>query len=88
MIMPMGAAWAIPINEVPNPRQINGTWVSDVANILSDRTEDQLNRRISQLEARNGSEIAVVTIAEIAHLKLPKPMQHSYLILGELVSGA
>ncbi len=66
IITPMGAAWAISINEVPNPRQINGTWVSDVANILSDRTEDQLNRRISQLEARNGSEIAVVTISEIS----------------------
>ncbi|MEG3960329.1 TPM domain-containing protein [Microcoleus sp. herbarium2] len=42
-------------------RQVNNTWVTDKANILSDSTEIQLNQMISDLEAKNGSEIAVVT---------------------------
>ena len=53
---------AITVQEVPNPRQVNNTWVTDNANILSDRTEIQLNQMISDLEAKNGSEIAVVTV--------------------------
>ena len=57
---------AISINDIPNPRKLNGTWVSDVANILSADTESQINQRISQLEARNGTEIAVVTVPDTA----------------------
>jgi uncharacterized protein len=40
---------------------VNNSWVTDKANILSDSTETQLNQMISDLEAKNGSEIAVVT---------------------------
>lgn len=53
---------AITVQEVPNPRQVNNTWVTDKANILSDSTEIQLTQMISDLEAKNGSEIAVVTV--------------------------
>jgi uncharacterized protein len=52
---------AITVQEIPNPRQVNNTWVTDNADILSDSTEIQLNQMISDLEAKNGSEIAVVT---------------------------
>ena len=55
---------AITLQEVPNPRQVNNTWVADKANILSDSTETQLNQIISDLEAKNGSEIAVVTVPD------------------------
>ena len=66
------ASQAITIQEVPNPRQVNNTWVTDKANILSDSTETQLNQMISDLEAKNGSEIAVVTVPDTKPSATPK----------------
>jgi uncharacterized protein len=63
---------AITVQEVPNPRQVNNTWVTDNANILSDSTETQLNQMISDLEAKNGSEIAVVTVPDTKPSATPK----------------
>ena len=63
---------AITVKEVPNPRQVNNTWVTDKANILSSRTETQLNQMISDLEAKNGSEIAVVTVPDTKPSATPK----------------
>jgi len=63
---------AITVQEVPNPRQVNNTWVTDKANILSDSTETQLNQIISDLEAKNGSEIAVVTVPDTKPSATPK----------------
>ncbi|UNU27567.1 TPM domain-containing protein [Microcoleus vaginatus HSN003] len=60
------------VQEVPNPRQVNNTWVTDKANILSDSTETQLNQMISDLEAKNGSEIAVVTVPDTKPSATPK----------------
>ena len=64
ILLPIAPLHAIPISDIPNPRRANGTWVSDVANILSADTEVRLNQRISQLAAKNGSEIAVVTLPD------------------------
>jgi len=63
---------AITVQEVPNPRQVNNTWVTDKANILSDSTETQLNQIILDLEAKNGSEIAVVTVPDTKPSATPK----------------
>ncbi len=63
---------AITVQEVPNPRQVNNSWVTDKANILSDSTETQLNQMISDLEAKNGSEIAVVTVPDTKPSATPK----------------
>src|SRR4028118_2019486 len=63
---------ALDVQDVPNPRQINGTWVTDMAGILDEPTEAQLNSVISQLEHQNGTEIAVVTVAETAPAASPK----------------
>ncbi|BAZ69580.1 hypothetical protein NIES4106_43530 [Fischerella sp. NIES-4106] len=63
---------AITVQEVPNPRQKNGGWVTDMAGILSDRTEIQINQMISELEAKNGTEMAVVTVKETAPASTPK----------------
>ena len=41
-------ARAITVEEVVNPRQTNGGWVTDMANILSSETEDKLNRIITE----------------------------------------
>ena len=65
-------AWAVPFKEVPNPRQQNKGWVTDMANVLSPETEDNLNQMITALEAENGSEIAVVTVPETSPSASPK----------------
>ncbi|HEY9849175.1 MAG TPA: TPM domain-containing protein [Leptolyngbyaceae cyanobacterium] len=65
-------ALAVRVEQVPNPRQVYGGWVTDMAGILSDSTEKQLNQIISQLEATNGSEIAVVTVPETKPSATPK----------------
>ncbi len=66
------ASLALEVKDVPNPRQINGTWVTDMAGILSNDTETQLNQKIAQLERKNGIEIAVVTVPETAPAASPK----------------
>jgi uncharacterized protein len=65
-------AAAVSINQVPNPRQTSSGWVTDMADILSEPTEAQLNQMISALESNNGSEIAVVTVPETAPSASPK----------------
>ncbi len=57
---------ALTIQEVPNPQQVNGSWVKDMAGILDETTEGKLNSVISELEVKNGTEIAVVTVSETA----------------------
>jgi TPM domain len=66
------ASQALTVEEVTNPRQNNGGWVTDMADILSDRTEGQLNQMIVELENRNGTEIAVVTVPETTPAESPK----------------
>jgi uncharacterized protein len=63
---------ALTVQEVPNPRQVSGGWVTDKAEILQPETETQLNRMIARLEAKNGAEIAVVTVPETAPAASPK----------------
>ncbi|MGB3695166.1 MAG: TPM domain-containing protein [Spirulinaceae cyanobacterium] len=63
---------ALNIQEVPNPQQVYGGWVTDMANILSDGSEAELNQIISQLEETNGTEIAVVTVQETTPAASPK----------------
>ncbi|MFP4123070.1 MAG: TPM domain-containing protein, partial [Coleofasciculus sp.] len=65
-------SYALSVQDVPNPQQVNGTWVTDTANILSDSTETKLNQMISELESKNGTEIAVVTVPETAPSASPK----------------
>ena len=64
---------ALTVQEVPNPRQeVYGAWVTDMAEILTDFTEAQLNQMIKQLEVKNGTEIAVVTVPETTPAASPK----------------
>ncbi|NEP43610.1 MAG: TPM domain-containing protein, partial [Okeania sp. SIO2H7] len=65
-------SFALTIQEVPNPRHYYHGWVTDMAEILSKSTETQLNQMISNLEAKNGSEISVVTVAETQPAATPK----------------
>lgn len=72
MIIFPGSSHAITVGDVPNPRQVNNGWVTDMADILSDSTESQLNQMISELEAKNGTEITVVTVPETSPFPTPK----------------
>ena len=63
---------ALTVGEVPNPRQMYGDWVTDSAEILTDSTEAQLNQAVEQLEAKNGTELVVVTVPETAPAASPK----------------
>ena len=63
---------AITVQEVPNPRQVYGGWVTDTAEILTASTEAQLNQMIEELEAKNGTELAIVTVPETFPAASPK----------------
>ncbi|MFS8860573.1 TPM domain-containing protein [Synechococcus sp. H60.1] len=65
-------AWAIALEQVPNPRRQYGGWVSDTANILSSSTENELNRLLTQLEQRTTAEMAVVTVPNTQGYATPK----------------
>lgn len=62
---------AIPVSEVPNPRQDNG-WVMDMADLLTPDSEAKLNQMITALEETNGAEIAVVTVLNTRPAATPK----------------
>ncbi len=65
-------AWAITLEQVPNPRRSYGGWVSDTADILSSSTENELNRLLTQLEQRTSAEMAVVTVPNTQGYATPK----------------
>ena len=68
----MPTAIAIPIEKVPNPRQINGGWVTDMVNILTPETEAEINRLVSEIERKNGIEIVVVVVPDTIPEKTSK----------------
>ena len=63
---------ALKVDEVPNPRQKNGAWVTDMVDMLSPQAETKLNQMISELENKNGTEIAVVTVPTTKPSATPK----------------
>lgn len=66
------ASLAVNVEAVPNPRKVNSGWVTDMANILNPSTESQINQLVSQLEAKKGTEIAVVTVPDTKPSATPK----------------
>ena len=71
-LAPLRPSLAVSVVDVPNPQQIDGTWVTDMADMLSDRTEVDLNQMIAALEATNGTEVAVVTVLDTQGAASPK----------------
>jgi len=63
---------ALDVNRVPNPRQSSGSWVTDMAHLLKPATIVQMNQMITNLETKNGSEVAVVTVPETKPAASPK----------------
>ncbi|NJK29206.1 MAG: TPM domain-containing protein, partial [Acaryochloris sp. SU_5_25] len=41
------STWAVSVKDVPNPRQQNNGWVTDMANVFSPQAEAKLNQMIS-----------------------------------------
>jgi len=48
--------------QVINPKAARNEWVSDMAGVIDDADERQINALVNSLEQRTGTEIAVVTI--------------------------
>ncbi|ACB51392.1 hypothetical protein cce_2042 [Crocosphaera subtropica ATCC 51142] len=71
LIYPLTAD-ALMVEAVPNPRQMNEGWVTDMADILDYKTEIILNNLITQLEVKNGAEIAIVTVTDTKPFLTPK----------------
>lgn len=65
-------SYSLTVQDVPNPRQQNGSWVTDMVDMLSPQAETQLNQMISELENQNGTEIAIVTVPETKPSSTPK----------------
>lgn len=59
------------VKDVPNPKNIDGGWVSDPANYLSIEEVAELNTIINNLEATSTAQIAVVMLPGIG-MKYPK----------------
>lgn len=64
LVMAAATARALTPAEVPNPRAARGSWVADVADILSEDAERSLDAVSAGLRQRVGAEIAVVTVPE------------------------
>ena len=60
------------IKEVPNPQNVDGTWVMDMAELISPESEAKLNQMISALEASTSAEIAIVTVYNTQPSTTPK----------------
>ncbi len=59
-----GRARAESLESVVNPKRANGSWVSDMAQVLDSDTERRLNALLTNLERETGAEMAVVTIRQ------------------------
>jgi uncharacterized protein len=53
------------IDDIPNPRQRDGTWVADVANRLRAQTINQVNQLAGALERDTSAELAVVVVRSL-----------------------
>jgi uncharacterized protein len=71
---------AVTVQEVPNPRKEYGGWVTDMAGILNDETEAQINQMVSELEAKKGMEMAVVTLPETSSAASPKTFASEFWV--------
>ena len=64
------ATSAITVREVPGSRP--HSWVTDSIDILSPKTEAEINRLVNQLEAKNSCEVMVVTVPETKGYSSPR----------------
>lgn len=53
------------LQDLPNPRQQNGSWIQDRADLISPAVESQLNHRFEQLTAKTSAELAIATLPQL-----------------------
>ena len=72
LLMIWTSAWASPatVESVPNPRQINGSHVSDPNSIIGAEATAQLNRLLISLERATGVQVAVVAVDSIGNVNV------------------
>jgi len=58
-------AWAERLEEIPNPKARDNTWVTDLPGLLRPETVQQLNGLIDQLERETTAELAVVVVRSL-----------------------
>jgi uncharacterized protein len=58
------AARAERVSNVPNPRD-RGSWVSDMAGVISEIDERTIDARLDKLEGHNGAQVALVTVRKV-----------------------
>ena len=70
LLMVWASAWAAPatVESVPNPRQINGSHVSDPNSIIGAEATAQLNHLLISLERATGVQVAVVAVDSIGNV--------------------
>jgi uncharacterized protein len=64
------AARAGPLDQIPNPRVRDGTWVADTAGALRPATVARLNASLDDFERTTGGEMAVVVVASLDGLSV------------------
>ncbi|NET49427.1 MAG: TPM domain-containing protein [Merismopedia sp. SIO2A8] len=75
LMLSVGVPWpggAVSVDDVPNPRQTYGGWISDSVDWLTPPHEAQLNDFLTTLEAETTIEMAVVTVANTQPSATPK----------------
>ena len=65
LLLAASASGAEPLGGIPNPRVLNGTWVTDTSATLDPNTVALLNERAAAFEKDTTSEIAIVVIRSL-----------------------
>ena len=66
----IAAVGAEPLTSIPNPRDRDGTWVTDMPGMLRPDTIARLNSTIGEFERTRGAEMAVVVIRSLDGLSI------------------
>ena len=64
-----GLGWSLPLEDVPNPLTAHDSWFSDTVGVMKEDSILALDDEIDRLEEINGTQIAIVTIANTSGKK-------------------
>ena len=70
LLLATATAGAESLASIPNPREQNGTWVTDTSGTLDPKSIAQLNERAAAFERDTSGEIAVVVIRSLDGLAI------------------
>lgn len=73
---------AEPLASIPNPRVLNGTWVTDTSGTLDPQIIALLNDRVAKFERETGGEIAIVVIRSLDGLTIEEAAEKLFQMWG------